>query len=170
MPEQTTPWNIEYPIASDPVNVHGDLKDLAVSVKNALVAISPSQIQLQVKNNSGLDLGAGVPVIATGSASGKTTIAKALPTNKPILGLTKTAILNNEDGVVVVAGVLEEINTQAFNSGDVLYVGETGGLSNTRPANGSAAVGIVALSASSGIIIVEAKGNGTWGSLRDGLS
>jgi len=65
---------------------------------------------------------------------------------------------------------MEGVNTQSFSAGQVLYVGESGGLTNVRPPNGSAAVGIVAYAAVQGIVIVEAKGNGTWGALRDGLS
>jgi len=56
-------------------------------------------------------------------------------------------------------------------AGEVLYVGTSGGLTNVRPTGGSAAVGICAYANNTnGIVIVEAKGNGTWGSLRDGLS
>jgi hypothetical protein len=44
-------------------------------------------------------------------------------------------------------------------------------LTTTRPTEGSAAVGVVANSdAANGIIVVEAKGNGTWGALKNGMS
>jgi hypothetical protein len=65
---------------------------------------------------------------------------------------------------------MENINTSGFSDGDVLYVGESGGLSATQPSGGSGAVGIVAYSAAEGVIIVEAKGNGTWGALKAGLA
>lgn len=66
---------------------------------------------------------------------------------------------------------MEGLNTASFVAGEVLYVGASGGLTNVRPTGGSAAVGICAYAhISNGIIIVEAKGNGTWGALRDGLS
>ena len=102
---------------------------------------------------------------------GKTTIAKALPlTESPILGLLKTPVANGSDGIAVVAGVMENINTSGFENGDVLYVGTSGGLTNVRPTGGSGAVGVVAHASNTGVIIVEAKGNGTWGALKDGLS
>jgi hypothetical protein len=112
-------------------------------------------------------LPAGTPVYATGYTT-KTTIAKCLPsTTDPILGLLKQELVNGSEGIVVVAGVMEDINTSSFSNGDVLYVGPSGGLTNVE---GSGAVGIVAHASSNGIIIVEAKGNGTWGALKAGLA
>jgi hypothetical protein len=125
---------------------------------------------MPVINISGESLPAGTPVLASGYTT-KTTVIKALASSTdPILGLLKQPLANNAEGVVVVAGVMESVNTSSFSNGDVLYVGSSGGLTNTRPSDGAAAVGIVANSASSGIIIVEAKGNGTWGALKAGLS
>lgn len=162
---------IKYPLETSPVNVHGDLKKLAESLDAILPAYGVSYFQIEVTNNSGGPISAGVPVYATGYTT-KTTIAKALPsTNAPILGLVKTSLADGYDGIVVVAGVMEGLNTSSFASGDVLYVGSSGGLTNVRPAGGSGAVGICAYAHNAnGIVIVEAKGNGTWGALRDGLA
>jgi hypothetical protein len=75
------------------------------------------------------------------------------------------------DGVVIVSGVFSDINTTSYNAGNVLYVGSSGGLTATQPATGSGAVAVVAKSGSSGIIVVgSVKGNGTWASLKAGLS
>jgi hypothetical protein len=163
-------YSIPYPLSSDSVNVHGDVQSLVERLEVILPPLGVSYFQIQVLNNSGADLDAGTPVYATGYTT-KTTIAKSLPsTSSPILGLTKTSIANNSEGIVVVAGVMENINTSGFSNGDVLYVGTSGGLTSTRPATGSGAVGIVAHAAADGIIIVEAKGNGTWGALKSGLA
>jgi hypothetical protein len=164
---------VKYPLENSPVNVHGDFKKLAESLDAILPAYGVSYFQINVTNTSGATIGAGVPVYTNGysQSRSKPTIAKALPvTTAPILGLLKASVNNESDGVVVVAGVMEGVNTQSFSAGQVLYVGESGGLTNVRPPNGSAAVGIVAYAAVEGIVIVEAKGNGTWGALRDGLS
>ena len=166
---------IKYPLETSPVDVHGDFKKLAESLDAILPAYGVSYFQINVKNDSGSTIGTGVPVYATGNSSvngnGLVTIAKALPsTTSPILGLLKAELDDDSDGVVVVAGVMEGVNTNSFMPGQTLYVGPSGGLTNVRPAGGSAAVGIVASKAQEGIVIVEAKGNGTWGALRDGLS
>jgi hypothetical protein len=164
---------VKYPLENSPVNVHGDFKKLAESLDAILPAYGVSYFQIEVNNDSGAEISAGVPVIATnGKVNNKVTIAKALPsTTSPILGLLKNNTGNNSDGIVVVAGVMEGLNTSGFAAGQTLYVGTSGGLTNVRPAAGSAAVGICAVADNvNGIVIVEAKGNGTWGALRDGLS
>lgn len=170
MPDYSENYSMPYPLASDPVNVHGDIKSLVDRLNIILPPLGISAFQMPVLNNSGEDLPSGTPVYATGYTT-KTTIAKSLPnTSSPILGLLKQPLVNGSEGIVVVAGVMEDINTSSFNDGDVLYVAEFGGLTNIRPASGSGAVGIVAHAAEDGLIIVEAKGNGTWGALKAGLA
>lgn len=170
---ESNTYNMPYPLGTDGVNVHGDIKALVDRLEIILPPLGIGYFQVQVINNSGEDLYAGYPVYATGydAVAGKTTVSKALPdTSSPILGLVKTDLTDGEAGIVVVAGVMEDINTSSFADGAVLYVDTNGGLTSTRPAGGSGAVGIVAASSASGVIIVEAKGNGTWGALRDGLA
>lgn len=169
MTNTTGNFPLPYPESSDPVNVHGDIKDLASEISQTLDSLNLSVIQVSVINNSGVAISAGDPVYATGYTTA-TTVSKAIPSTSPILGLAKTAIANSASGVVVVAGVLNNVNTTSFSEGDVLYVAEGGGLTETRPAGGSGAVGIVAHSNVTGTIIVEAKGNGTWGALKAGLA
>ncbi len=170
MADTTPVYDIPFPEAGDAVNVHGDIQNLASRLEIVLPPLGVSLFQIPVLNNSGASIGAGTPVYTTGY-EGKTTVAKALPeTTSPILGLAKTSIADGAEGIVVVAGVMENINTSGFSNGDVLYVGSSGGLTNVRPASGSGAVGVVAHAATSGIIIVEAKGNGTWGALKSGLA
>ena len=160
-------YNLPYPVANDPVNVHEDIESLVDRLMVILPPLGLSQFQLGILNNSGENLPAGTPVYATGYTT-KTTIAKALPsTEEPILGLLKTQVPNSSDGIVVVAGVMDNINTSGFENGDVLYVGQSGGLSNQQYGG---AVGVVAQASNTGIIIVEAKGNGTWGALKSGLA
>ena len=162
-------YPLPYPESTDPVNVHGDIKDLAAEVSQTLDALNLSIIQINVVNNTGSVIAAGTPVYATGYTTA-TTIAPATPTTSPILGLVKQSINAGAAGIVVVAGVMNNINTSPFSNGDILYVASSGGLTNSRPEGGSGAVGIVAHAAVSGTIIVEAKGNGTWGALKAGLA
>jgi hypothetical protein len=164
--DKTTNYEIPFPKSTDFVNVHGDMEDLA----NKIDAILPlaSYSQLAVLNDSGESINAGDPVYVTGYIS-KTTVARATSsTTDAILGLAKTDISNGDSGIVVVSGILENINTSGFTAGDILYAGESGGLTTTQDVGG--AVGIVAYAAETGLIIVEAKGNGTWGALKAGLS
>ena len=159
--------NLPFPESTDPVNVHGDIKALADRLKIVLPPLGISAFQISVINDSGETLPAGTPVYANGYTT-TTTVDKCLPTTSaPILGLLKQSLTDGQSGICVVAGVMENINTSAFTDGDVLYVGSEGGLSDLAT---HGAVGIVAHAAADGIIIVEAKGNGTWGALKAGLS
>ena len=163
-------FNLPFPVAADPVNVHGDIQQLVDRLLLILPPLGLSQFQLGVINNTGESLPVGTPVYADGydSVHNKTEIAKCLQTTeKPILGLLKQTLANGSEGIVVVAGVMEGVNTSGFADGDVLYVGESGGLSATQYGG---AVGVVAYAGTQGVIIVEAKGNGTWGALKAGLS
>ena len=175
-------FQIAFPRSTDPVNVHGDLEQLAGDVKESLESIDVSIIQIDVKNVSGMPLPAGTPVYIfnySTNVPGVKHYTEDLWSSgsvKPVLGLLKTTLENNAIGKVVVAGVLANVNTTGFgenwSSGDVLYVSRpNGGLTKIRPATGSGAVGIVGYAhTTNGVIIVEAKGNGTWGALKAGLA
>jgi hypothetical protein len=159
-------YELPYPESDDPVNVHGDIRQLVEKLEAVLPLASYSQIR--VSNISGQNISAGDPVYVTGYNTA-TTVAKATSsTTQPILGLAKTNIANNANGIVVVSGILENVNTSGFTAGDILYAGTSGGLTTQQDVGG--AVGIVAHAASLGLIIVEAKGNGTWGALKAGLA
>jgi len=163
---ESTNYDLPYPLATDPVNVHGDIRELVQKLEAVLPLASYSQVR--VLNNSGSAITAGDPVYVTGYTTA-TTIARATSsTTQPILGLAKTDIAINANGIVVVSGILENVNTSSFTAGDILYAGASGGLTASQDPGG--AVGIVAHAASSGLIIVEAKGNGTWGALKAGLA
>jgi hypothetical protein len=163
---ESTNYDLPYPLSDDPVNVHGDIQQLVEKLEAVLPLASYSQ--LAVLNNSGTAITAGDPVYVTGYTA-QTTVARATSaTTQPILGLAKTNIPNGDSGIIVVSGILEGINTSGFTAGDILYAGASGGLTITPDAGG--AVGVVAHAASSGLIIVEAKGNGTWGALKAGLA
>jgi hypothetical protein len=130
---------------------------------------------IDVTNNSGASIAKGDPVYISGYGTTKPTIAKSISTNLatfPVIGLATTAISNASDGVVLVSGIFSNINTNAYTVGDKLYIGSTGGLTITQPTTGSGAVAIVLKkNATTGTLLVgQPKGNGTWGSLKAGLS
>jgi hypothetical protein len=168
----TANYDLPYPLFSDPVDIHGDLQELAEQIE----LILPSLVNhtIEVRNISGATIAKATPVYITGFST-KPTIEKCDSDNIstfPVLGLTSSAIANNSDGVVTISGVILDANTTSFTAGNVLYVADGGGLTATQPATGSGAVAIVGKSnATTGILVVgQPKGNGTWGSLKAGLS
>jgi hypothetical protein len=162
--------DLPYPVETDPVNVHGDIKSLVDRLD--IVLPSASYVEIPVLNNSGSVIAAGTPLYITGHNGTHVTVGKALPsTTSPILGLAKASLSTTVVGVAVVGGILSGINTSSFSAGEVLYIDSLGGLSSSQPSGGSPAVGVVLYSHNTdGIISVGARGNATWGSLKSGLA
>jgi hypothetical protein len=170
----TNNYDLPYPLLSDPVNVHEDIQLLAERLEDVLFNVGVPFISLEIRNNSGSSISKGTPVYISGYST-KPTIAKSDSDDLetfPVVGITQSTIASGSDGVIIVSGVFEGINTASFAAGDILYVANGGGLTNTIPTGGSGAVAVVAKSnASTGVIIIgQPKGNGTWGSLKAGLA
>lgn len=171
---------MRYPLASDPVNVHGDIKLLVDALNDILPPLGYGAAYVEVRNTTGHQIGQGVPVFISGSISGKSLIQVYDPSspahnpNVPILGLVKENIPNNSNGLVIVSGVLQMNTTNMGPAGTKMYVDGNGSLVANRPATGPARyVAVVAVQETlqnGGMLIVQTKGNGTWGALKDGLS
>ena len=170
----TIPQEIPYPEYNDAVDVHTDMQAMAQKVNDLITDLQVPFLPLNVKNNSGGQLTAGTPVYINGF-NVVPTVAKSIASDIntfPAIGLIKETCANTEPGIVIISGTLEGVNTNSFSNGDLLYVGTSGGLTNTQPASGSSVVGVVGKSAIlDGVIIVGVVkgGNGTWGSVKNGL-
>jgi hypothetical protein len=171
----TNPQEIPYPISDDPVNVHSDMQELAEKVNDLLTALQVPYLSLDVRNVSGAEITKGTPVYITGYANGRTTISKSQASNIetfPCIGLAKATMQDANDGLVVTVGTLENLNTSAYDEGDKLYVGLSGGLTLTKPSSGSSVIAVVAYShATNGKLLVSPikGGNATWGAVKNGL-
>ena len=183
--------NMKYPLASDPVNVHGDFKVLVDALNDILPPLGMTSVASPVRNaSSSLTLPAGTPVFISGSISHggklKPLVQKYNPSssdhnpNFPILGLLQADMLpassTDGDGIAVVSGIIQ-MNTTVFGdvtAGAKIYIDSTGNLVAVRPTTGPARyVGVLAIKETKpngGMIVVQTKGNGTWGALKDGLS
>ena len=192
MPNQSSNYpSMKYPIASDPVNVHGDFKVLVDALNDILPPLGMTSVSSPVRNaSSSVSLPAGTPVFISGSTSHdgklKPLVQKYNPSSPdhnpdfPILGLLQSDMLPSSatggDGIAVVSGIIQ-MNTTFFGdvaAGTKIYVDNLGNLVAGRPATGPARyVGVLAIKATKpngGMIVVQTKGNGTWGALKDGLS
>jgi hypothetical protein len=175
---ETTVYDLPYPVNSDPVNVAGDIQSLAERIEVILPTLGLPFHTLEVVNNSGVSIAKGDPVYISGFGTSKPRVEKSQASSIatfPVIGLAQSAIGNGNDGVVVISGVFTGVNTSSYAAGDRLYVGSSGGLTATQPitaTTNSGVVGIVAKSNSTtGVILVGSfKGNGTWGSMKAGLS
>jgi hypothetical protein len=96
------------------------------------------RVEFRVRNESGATLEPGTPVYITGYNSGndRVTIAAASasnPSTMPAAGIISNQLANNSNGKAMALGFLEGVDTSGFSVGDVLYVGSSGFLQNTKP-------------------------------------
>ena len=171
---------MKYPLASDPVNVHGDFKVLVDALNDILPPLGLGAAYIDVRNTTGAAISQGTPVFISGSVSGKSLIEKYNPSSLthnpdvPILGLVKNDIENNSNGLVIISGAVQMNTTGLGAAGTKIYVNDSGNLVAGRPSTGPARyIAVVAIQATlalGGMLIVQTKGNGTWGALKDGLS
>jgi hypothetical protein len=112
------------------------------------------ETQLKVYNNTGSTITKGAPVYITSTSSGFTypliALAKAdTQTTGAAIGLVNQDIPTGTAGYVVIAGIVNGVNTGTFTVGDILYVSpySAGQLMNTYPPTGYAVkIGVVAYS------------------------
>jgi len=103
---------------------------------NALLGVD---LHIYCYNDTGSPFVKGEVVRVNGSSGQRLKIAYAQadgdPNSAETIGLVAETIGNNSSGFVITKGLIRNINTNAFNEGDVLYLSPTipGGLTNVKP-------------------------------------
>ena len=94
----------------------------------------------KVNNLSGVVIPAGAVVMSTGAQGDSITIAKAVGDGSidpwRVLGIaTHEIAIGGTDGLIVTQGIVRDLNTSAWNLGDLLYLSPTvaGQLTNVQP-------------------------------------
>lgn len=114
------------------------------------------------RNETGVSIPKRSVVYISGVSGTRPTIELAKADNQltadSTLGITREAISNNANGVVVVFGLLESVDTTAFSEGDKLYLSPSvaGGITSVKPTspNHEVGLGIVTFSNANGSIEV----------------
>lgn len=99
---------------------------------------SSQDVEVVIRNNTGSTLLKGQVVYVTGALGQKPTVALASAsgemTSSKTFGVVKNNIDNNSEGVIVNFGLLDGVNTNAFNEGNSLWLSATpGAMTNVRP-------------------------------------
>lgn len=90
-------------------------------------------------NDTGSPIAKGKVVRVNGSSGTRLKLALAQadgdPNSADTIGLTAEAIANNSSGYVITRGLINSLNTNAYNEGDVLYLSPStaGDITNTKP-------------------------------------
>jgi hypothetical protein len=128
-----------------------------------------TRIIVTAKNVSGGTLAKGTPVHAVTPISAGQQVeviaARAdTPSAMPATLVLNEQLLDDEEGEAIVVGLIQNVDTSAFTAGDVIYVGPTGGYTNTKPTGTNLIqnLGIVVkshLSSGSGIVYGSGRSN-----------
>jgi hypothetical protein len=138
--------NANLPLVGDervPMDQTGATVDATAQDIADLFAANPlvEQVPLTVRNQTGVNIAKGVAVSFAGTvgASGRLLIKPAIAngTDPPyyFLGVTSEAINTGTNGKVIAWGKILNVNTNAFNEGDILWVNPAvpGGFTATEP-------------------------------------
>jgi hypothetical protein len=116
-----------------------------------VVGGTADRIRFTARNNTGATITRGQPVYISGASGQNPTIEKARAdsyTTMHTVGVAADNIGTNQTGPVQISGILDNLNTSAFNDGDTLYLSPTtaGTFTTTEPVapNWSVQIGWVA--------------------------
>jgi len=128
-----------------------DAKTLAYYNDNNQMTVNIGQESIvRVRNQTGSTIADGTVVYVNGATGNTPTIAKAIATSfatSDIIGVTTTSIANNGFGYVTINGLVNGLDTSAFNEGDAVFLSATtaGTYTVTEPTrpNYSIQVGVI---------------------------
>ena len=118
--------------AANPTHVEGrvfyDSTDKTLSYYNdeADITLNVGQeIWVRVRNNTGSTILEGKAIYISGATGNRPTIALAkgdTDTTSQVAGVTTHDIENNTEGYITTVGLVHNLNTSAFNEGDILHL------------------------------------------------
>jgi hypothetical protein len=128
-----------------------DAKTLAYYNDNSQMTVNIGQENIvRVRNQTGATIPDGTVVYINGATGNTPTIAKAIATSfatADIIGVTTTTIANNGFGYATINGLVNGLDTSAFNEGDAVFLSATtaGAYTATEPTrpNYSIQIGVI---------------------------
>jgi hypothetical protein len=118
------------------------------------------------KNLSGTTILKGTPLYFTGSGTSGNLVGvlpadAGNPARMPAAGVAGEELLTTAEGIVLLDGFINGVNTSAFSSGDPVYVAVGGGYTNVKPTGSTIliqALGYVERSAVNGSGVIQGSG------------
>jgi len=93
-------------------------------------------LYITVRNVNGSTLPKGTPVHATGVTGQVPDVIAAdanINSRMPATYVLNEEIADNAQGIAIISGVIEGVDTSSFSAGDVIYVADGGGFTNVKP-------------------------------------
>ena len=125
-----TASGINYPIAD------GELGDVFTTDGLGNISIDKPRIYIQVKSKWPSTLSKGTPVYVSESVGNLALVKPASASDAstmPAIGVLGSDFNFDDEGVAIVTGFINGVNTSQFNEGDVVYVGADGLYTNIKP-------------------------------------
>ena len=139
-------------------------KTLEIGLKNGFPLKVGQQIIELCVNNTGSAIAKGKVVYVNGGQGNRPTITLADNTldltSARTFGVTAEAINDNNSGYVVVTGIVDGLNTNAYTAGTQLYLGTSGNMTSTKPVAPAHMVyvaKVITQSATVGVIYVQTQ-------------
>ena len=125
-----TASGLNYPTAD------GDNGDILTTNGLGDLVFDRPRVTAQVKNAWSSTLPKGTPVYVSSSVGNLDLVKPASASNAntmPALGVLAQDLAPNAEGLLIVVGYINGVNTSAFSAADVVYVGANGGYTNVKP-------------------------------------
>ena len=114
----------------------GDNGDIIYTNGAGVLTFDKTKVYAPVKNVSGGTLYKGTPVHASSSVGNSNEVIAAsasVASTMPATFVLAQDLVDDEEGLGIVTGFLNGVDTSAFKEGQVVYVGENGGYTNVKP-------------------------------------
>ena len=114
----------------------GDNGDFLTTDGGGNLSFGRPNVFANVKNVSGTQLAKGTPVHATGTAGNASEVIAAsasVASTMPATYILNETLADDAEGLAIITGYINGVNTSLFGEGDVVYVGENGGFTNVKP-------------------------------------
>jgi hypothetical protein len=111
------------------LNLYNDIEDVALDLGE--------ENWIRIVNKTGSQINNGQVVYINGAQGNRPTVALADNADEltadDVIGLATHNITNNQEGFITTFGVVREINTSSWTTGDQLFLDSSGGLTNIEP-------------------------------------
>ena len=114
----------------------GDNGDFLTTDGIGNLSFGRPNVYANVKNISGVQLLKGTPVHATGTAGNASEVIAAsasVASTMPATFILNETLADDAEGLAILTGYINGVNTSAFGEGDIVYVGSTGSFTNIKP-------------------------------------
>ena len=125
-----TASGLNYPV------VDGERGDVLTTDGAGTLTFDRTRIYAQIKNVSGGTLFKGTPVHVSSSVGNLDEVVAAsasVASTMPATFILAEDLADDEEGLGILTGFINGVNTSAFGEGDIVYVAPNGGYTNVKP-------------------------------------